>query len=95
MNTDNNLNAKIRRNEKLRYLPWYNSQYLPWWNIVKNNQAADHVLTIKTSTDKYKSQNKKLHFCFVDFRKAYDSIWPEVLFKKLLGYGISTNFVSL
>lgn len=62
---------------------------------MKSNQVADHVLTIKTSTDKYKSENKKLHFCFRDFRKAYDSIWPEVLFKKLLGYRISTNFVSL
>ena len=40
------------------------------------------------------SENKKLHFCFVDFMKAYDSIWPEALFKKLLGYGISANFVS-
>ena len=45
--------------------------------------------------DKYLSENKKLYFCFVDFRKAYDSIWRKALFKKLLGYGVSTNFVSL
>ena len=44
--------------------------------------------------DKYASENK-LYFCFVDFRKAYDSIWRDVLFKKFLGYGVSTNFVSL
>ena len=72
-------------------------------NILKSNQidfrkgfrTADHVLTIKTLMDKYLSENKKLYFCFVDFRKAYDSIWCETLFKKLLGYGYSTNFVSL
>ena len=45
--------------------------------------------------DKYLSENKKLYFCFVDFRKAYDSTWCEALFKKLLGYGVSTNFASL
>ena len=45
--------------------------------------------------DKYLSENKKFYFCFVDFRKAYDSICRRALFKKLLGYGVSTNFVSL
>ena len=45
--------------------------------------------------DKYLSENKKLYFCFMDFRKAYDSIWQQALFKKLSGYGVSTNSVSL
>ena len=31
----------------------------------------------------------------MDFKKAYDSIWSEALFKKLLGYGVCKNFVSL
>ena len=73
------------------------------YNILKNNQigfrkgfrTADHVLTIKTLMDKYLSENNKLYFCYVDFSKAYDSIWREALFKKLLSYGVSTNFVSL
>ena len=45
--------------------------------------------------DKYLSENKKLYFCFEDFRKAYDRKWREALFKKLLCYGVSANFVSL
>ena len=61
----------------------------------KGFRTADHVLTTKTLMKKYLSENKKLYFCFVDFRKAYDSIWREALFKKLLGYGVSSNFVSL
>ena len=44
--------------------------------------------------DKYLSENKKLYFCFVDFMKAYDSIWHEALFEKFLVYGVSTTFVS-
>ena len=51
-------------------------------NILKSNQigfhkgfrTAGHVLTIKTLMDKYLSENKKLYVCFVDFRKACDSI---------------------
>ena len=61
----------------------------------KGFRTADHVLTIKTLMDKYLRENKKLYFCFVDFRKAYDRTWHEALFKKLLGYGVSTNFASL
>ena len=64
-------------------------------DFCKGFRTADHVLTIKTLINKYLSENKKLYFCFVDFRKAYDSIWLEALFKKLLDYGVSANFVSL
>ena len=61
----------------------------------KGFETADLVLTIKTVMDKYLRNNKKLYFCVVDFRKAFDSIWLEALFKKLLGYGVSAKFVSL
>ena len=70
-------------------------------NILKNNQIGfrkgfwiSQFLAIRLM-DKYLSENKKFYFCFVDFRKAYDSIRCEALFKKLLSYGVSTNFVSL
>ena len=51
-------------------------------DIFKNNQlgfrkgfrTADHVLRIKTLMEKNLSEYKKLHFCFIDFRKAYGSI---------------------
>ena len=45
--------------------------------------------------DKYLSKNKKLYFCFVDFRKAYDSIWRKGLFDKLYSYGISAKFINI
>jgi hypothetical protein len=38
---------------------------------------------------------KKLYACFVDFRKAYDSVWRNGLFLKLLRYGISNRFVKI
>ena len=39
--------------------------------------------------------NKKLYTCFVDFRKAYDTIWRDGLYYKLLGNGVSKSFVRL
>ena len=72
----------------------------------KGFHIADHVLTIKTIIDKYLSKNQKLYFCFVDFRKAYDSIWRKGLFDKLYSFynkvqlsahlpdGITNSFTS-
>ena len=54
------------------------------------------MFTVRTLIDKkYLSQKRKLLFCFVDFRKAYDSIWRKCLFQKLISYGISSSFAKL
>ena len=37
----------------------------------------------------------KLYACFVDFHKAFDSIWHQGLFHKLTNYGICGNFNNL
>ena len=68
---------------------------------MKNNQIGlrkdftteDHLLTIKSLMEKNLAENKKLYFCFADFRMGYYSIWREALFKKL-GYEVSRTFVS-
>ena len=56
-----------------------------------------HILTLKTPINKHvKGKNKKKVFvCFVDFRKAYDSIWQEGLFHKLNNNGINGPFLSI
>ena len=72
-------------------------------NLLKHNQigfrkgfcTADLVITVKTLIDKYLSQNKKLYLCFVDFKKAYDTVWRIGLLSKLQSYGISNRFINL
>ena len=61
----------------------------------KGFATADHVLTLKTLIDKYLNRNQKLYICFLDFLKAYDSIWRKYLFHKLCMYGIHRIFISL
>ena len=72
-------------------------------NIILYNQIgfrklfrpADHVFTLKTLIDKAFSEKKQLYTCFVDFKKAYDTVWRDGLFYKLLKNGISRKFVRL
>ena len=60
-------------------------------------RTSDHILTSKTLINKHvKDENKKKVFaCFVDFRKAYDSIWEKGLFHKLNSNGINGPFLSI
>ena len=58
-------------------------------------RTSDHILVLKTLIDSYKSHKKPLFACFIDFRKAYDSVWREGLFFKLIRYGCSRNFVRV
>ena len=61
----------------------------------KGFRTADQVFTLKTLIDQAFANGEKLYTCFVDFSKAYDTVWREGLFHKLLNYGISTKFVKL
>ena len=72
-------------------------------NIILYNQIgfrkcfrpADHVFTLKTLIDQAFSEKKQLFTCFVDFKKAYDTVWRDGLFYKLLENGLSRKFVRL
>jgi hypothetical protein len=56
----------------------------------KNCRTTDHLLV-----DCYKSKRKPIFTCFIDFKKAYDSVWREGLFFKLILYGCSKKFMCL
>ena len=57
----------------------------------KGAQTADHILTLKTIIEKHTKPGKKLHACFVDFRKAFDSVAREALLYKIAVMGIGGN----
>jgi hypothetical protein len=62
----------------------------------KGSRTSDHIFTISTLVDKHIKKNKKpLFICFIDFRKAYDSVWQEGLFLKLLKNNIRGNFYTV
>ena len=62
----------------------------------KNCRTSDHILTLKNLVKKYVTHGqKKLYTCFVDFEKAFDSVWHKGLFKKLENYGIKGKTLNL
>ena len=64
--------------------------------FLANNRTADHVLTLRTLIDKYvHGHQTKVYACFVDFRKAFDSVWLDGLLFKLLQYNVGGKFFSL
>ena len=56
-------------------------------------QCNDHILTLSTIIEKYVGRQKTRVFaCFVDYRKAFDSVCREALLFKLSQMGIEGNF---
>ena len=66
------------------------------FGFVSGNRTADHIFTLKTLHDKYISQNnnEKIDTCFVDLKKACDSVWHDV-YLKFLENGIGGRFYDL
>ncbi len=61
----------------------------------KKARTSDHLFVLKSIVDKLKRSKKKLYACFVDLKKAFDTIWREALFYKLFQVGISCKFIKL
>ena len=64
--------------------------------FLPGHRTADHVLTLRTLIDKHVNHRKEpIYACFVDFKKAFDSVWHRGLFYKLISYNINDNIYKL
>ena len=79
------------------------NSYIEEKKILKNNQAGfrknhrtiDQIFVLKTLVQKYIKNKQKLFVCFVDFAKAFDTVWREGLFYKLLINNINGKIYKL
>jgi len=55
------------------------------------NFGSTHVFCIRQILEKKWEYNEEIHQLFIDFKKAYDSVRREVLYKILIEYGILGN----
>ena len=63
--------------------------------FLPGNRTTDAHIIIYNLIRKYCHNNgKKLYGCFVDFSKAFDTIPRDILFKKLISYGITGKFLK-
>ena len=61
----------------------------------KDHRTSDHIFTLFTLIKKYIKKGKYLYTCFVDFRKAYDTINRNSLKHKLKKFGIEGKFLNI
>ena len=58
-------------------------------------QTADHLFSLHTCIEKYvKKEKSYLYSCFVDFRKAFDTVCREALLYKLATMGVDGKFFN-
>lgn len=59
-------------------------------------RTSDHMFVINTIIQKYVTNGSKhLYVCFVDFRRAFDTVWHLGLFYKLKKAVLAQNFIRL
>ena len=61
----------------------------------RNRSTTDHIFCIGQILVKKREYNEKVHQLFIDFKKAYDSVRREVLYKILIEFGIPRKLVRL
>ena len=63
--------------------------------FIPGNRTSDALIVLYNLVNKYCIQNNKyIYACFVDFKKAFDSIPRHVLFGKLLSHNITGTFYN-
>ncbi|MEW8548205.1 MAG: reverse transcriptase family protein, partial [Candidatus Thiodiazotropha sp.] len=79
------------------------NNFLNYYDLLNQNQAGfragfstnDHIFALHAIIELLKSKNKKLFCSFIDFSKAFDSVWRVGLWMKLLSNGINGKFFRL
>ena len=62
----------------------------------KGYQTSDHIFTLHALIENYFRNNKgPLYVCFVDFKKAFDSMDHKLSLQQLVTYGIKGNFLKV
>ena len=79
------------------YLSGRNILHRAQIGFLPNHRTSDNIFTLRRLIDKHvtHSTKVKLFTCFIDFKKAFDSIWHDGLFYKLLQYKIGGKFYHL
>ena len=60
----------------------------------RGRSKLSQILSLRRIVEEMRNCNKEVTFCFVDFKKAFDSINREAMFEILLLYGIPNKIVQ-
>lgn len=64
--------------------------------FLPKQRTSDHIYSLHTLINKnLKDKQRKIFTCFIDFKKAFDSIWHDGLLYKLLQIGIGGKTLDI
>ena len=62
----------------------------------ENHRTSDSIFVLKSLLNKYiKKDKKKIYACFIDLKKAFDSVWRNALLYKLSKAGVGKRFYNI
>ena len=61
----------------------------------KDYSTLDNIFTLHSLIELLKSQRKKLFCCFIDFSRAFDTVWRVGLWRKLLSNNINGKILRI
>ena len=60
-----------------------------------NRSTVQQILTLHLRAVKAREYNQPVHNCFIDFKKAFDSVWHKGLWAVLQSFGVTYKIVRL
>ena len=63
--------------------------------FVPGKGTRDQILNLKLTIEKNKERKKNLYLCFIDYRKAFDTVAHEVLWKNVIDMGFLKHIIIL
>ena len=58
----------------------------------RNRSTTDHIFCIRQILEKKLGYNEAVHQLFIDFKKAYVSVWREALYNIVIEFGVPRNW---
>ena len=87
--------TRIFNNRLIRFATEHNFITKNQIGFLPKHRTSDHILVLKTIIDTFKHNRKTLYMCFIDLKKAFDTVFHEGLLFKLSRMKISTKFTNI
>ena len=63
--------------------------------MCKDWSKTQQIPMLKLIAEKVRCKDRKIYNCFVDFRKAFDSVDQEIIWAVLKSYGVDNKLINL
>ena len=86
--------CKIMYSRLQAYLEEYDIINVCQIGVRPKSRTSDHILVLTSIINKFISKKKYLFTCFIDLKKAFDTVWRDGMFLKSKMYGITEKKIQ-